>query len=218
MNRINAVLILIFAIFVICFIFIQSSAFNQARMTIDCFKKECDILRNALAEAQAIMAQQELDNLKLQKSICEYNDTINASQLNETASILMANNTQYYNNNNGPLVEMATQLDKANAELEIHASKLKVIATRLFMVTGIKTKSPSTDIDECLEKLLSVYNEYIDIERFMNSHKTNNVPSASQSIMERIRSQYDRNAALQQNNELMSDELMYVYSMIIIFI
>lgn len=45
---------------------ISISAFNQGRMTIDCYKKKCDILRNALAEAQAILAQQELDNLKLQ--------------------------------------------------------------------------------------------------------------------------------------------------------
>lgn len=105
---------------------ISTSAFNQARLTIDCFKKECDILRNALVEAQAILAQQELANLKLQKSICEYNDTLNASQLNETTNIMLPGSNN--NNNNGPLMtELTGELEKASAERDGYASKLKVI-------------------------------------------------------------------------------------------
>lgn len=172
---------------------ISISAFNQARMTIDCFKKECDILRNALAEAQAILAQQELDNLKLQKSICEYNDTINLSQLNETS-----------NNNNAPLIEVTAQLDKANAERETYASKLKAITARLSEATGIKATSPSTNIDECLEKILTIYNEFINIKRYVNSHKSTTV---SQSIIDQIQAQFDRNAELEQNNAVMDNEL-----------
>lgn len=177
---------------------ISISAFNQARMTIDCFKKECDILRNALAEAQAILAQQELDNLKLQKSICEYNDSINFSQLNETT-----NN----NNNNSPLIEMTVQLEKANTEREIYASKLEAIAAQLSVATGIEVTSTSTNFDECLEKILIIHNEFINIERYVNSHGSTKISSASQNIMEQIQSQFDRNAALEQNNGVMDNEL-----------
>lgn len=178
---------------------ISISAFNQARMTIDCFKKECDILRNALAEAQAILAQQELDNLKLQKSICEYNDSINFSQLNET--------TNNNNNNNSPLIEMTVQLEKANTEREIYASKLEAIAAQLSVATGIEVTSTSTIFDECLEKILIIHNEFINIERYVNSHESTKISSASQNIMEQIQSQFDRNAALEQNNGVMDNEL-----------
>lgn len=178
---------------------ISISAFNQARMTIDCFKKECDILRNALAEAQAILAQQELDNLKLQKSICEYNDTINFSQLNETS-----NN----NNNNTPLIEMTAQLDKANAECEMYASKLEAITARLSMATGIEVTPSSTNIDDYLEKILTAYNEFINIERYVNSHESaHKVSSVAQSIIEQIQSQFDRSAALEQSNVITDNEL-----------
>lgn len=179
---------------------ISTSVFNQARMTIDCFKKECDILRNALAEAQAILAQQELDNLKLQKSICDYNDTINASQLNETYT---------NNNNNGQLIELTAQLDKANTERDSYASKLAVITDQLAAVAGIDVTSlPTNDINECVEKVLSIYKEFIGIERYVTSHEyTKKVTPASQSILEQIQSQFNRNAALEQNNDMLDNEL-----------
>ena len=165
---------------------ISASAFHQARMTIDCFKKECDILRNALAEAQAILAQQELDNLKLQKSICDYNDTINASLLNETV-----NN----NNNNGQLIEMNAQLNKANTEREFYASKLEAITAQLSAATGIEATS---NIDENLERISTIYNDFINIERYVTNNEPTQNSSVSQSIFEKIQSQYDRNAVLEQ--------------------
>lgn len=179
---------------------ISNNVFNQARMTIDCFKKECDILRKALAEAEAILAQQELDNLKLQKSICDYNDTINASQLNETC-----NN----NNNNGPLMEITAQLEKANAERESYASKLATITAKLSAVAGINvTSSPTIDTDEWLEKVLSICEEFINIESYLTGHEfTKKVSPAPQSILEHIQSQFNRNVALQQNNEMLDNEL-----------
>lgn len=176
---------------------ISNSVFNQARMTIDCFKKECDILRNALAEAQAILAQQELDNLKLQKSICDYNDTINASQLNETCNI--------NNNNNGPLIEMTAQLDKANTERDSYASKLAVIENRLSVVARIDGTNNTLD---GLEKILAIFNEFNNIESYVINHEsTGEMSTASQSILEQIQSQFDQNAALRRSNEMMNNEL-----------
>lgn len=174
---------------------ISNSVFNQARMTIDCFKKECDILRNALVEAQAILAQQELDNLKLQKSICDYNDTINASQLNETCNI---------NNNNGPLIEITAQLDKANTERDGYASKLAALENRLSAVTGI---DGANSLDG-LEKILGIFNEFNNIESYVTNHEsTKKMSTASQSILEQIQLQFDHNAVLERNNSVLNNEL-----------
>lgn len=171
---------------------IWKSVYNQARMTIDCFTKECDILRSGLAEAQAILAQQELDNLKLQKSICDYNDTINASQLNETCNI---NNNN--NNNNGPLIEMT-------AERDVYASKLEAIENRLSAITGIDR----TNSFDGLEKILAIFNEFNNIESYVISHETTKkMSTASQSILKQIQYQFDQNAVLEQNNNVLNDEL-----------
>lgn len=98
---------------------------QQCAMTIDCLKKEMEILRSTYSALHEALAQQELDNYRLQRTICELNDTINASIMNMSASNSMMNTTQECSNNIVPRDETIASSEEPNVERDGLASQLE---------------------------------------------------------------------------------------------
>lgn len=135
------------------------NACTQARMTVDLIMKETEILRKGYNDLKMSTAVQELEHLKLQRTISEYDDTNNFSVFNETVSNSVANNTQSICNNtqsicnntqsdannlqliancdkenSSALNDLTIQLQKSNEERDNYASRLDLILKRLTSI------------------------------------------------------------------------------------
>lgn len=95
------------------------NAWTQARMTVDLVMKETELLRKGYNDLKMSIAVQELEHLKLQRTMSEYDDTVNFSVLNETASNSLANNTQSVCNNTHNITN-STYCDKEDSPSPIN--------------------------------------------------------------------------------------------------
>lgn len=124
------------------------NAWTQARMTVDLVMKETELLRKGYNDLKMSIAVQELEHLKLQRTMSEYDDTVNFSVLNETASNSLTNNTPSVCNNTHNITNstycdkedspvssnLTTELQKSNEERDSLALRLDLIIKRITSV------------------------------------------------------------------------------------
>lgn len=124
------------------------NAWTQARMTVDLVMKETELLRKGYNDLKMSIAVQELEHLKLQRTMSEYDDTVNFSVLNETASNSLTNNTPSVCNSTHNITNstycdkedcpapsnLTIELQKSNVECDIHASRLDLLLKRITNV------------------------------------------------------------------------------------
>lgn len=144
------------------------NACTQARMTVDLIMKETELLRKGYNDLKMSTAVQELEHLKLQRTISEYDDSVNFSVFNDTVSNAQSicNNTQSATNNTQLIVNecednsvpnnLTIQLQKANEERDSYASRLGLILKRLTNVIQEELSDaflPEPSEDQILDKL-----------------------------------------------------------------
>lgn len=97
------------------------NAWAQARMTVDCIMKEMDVLRTGYNDLKMKTYEQELEHLKLQKTISEFDETINFSLFNDdTESLSIGNSISICNT---PQIGMSKRRSMRNSN-----NKLSVIS------------------------------------------------------------------------------------------
>lgn len=133
---------------------------NQSRMTVEFIVKEAEVLRNGYNQLRKSSYEQDLEQLKLHKTISEFDETVNFSLFNDTASYSVANITQNnFNNtqsiangkdNDSKLNDLVAQLQKTNAEREHYASQLDLVLKHISSAIDMELPSASTEslIDE----------------------------------------------------------------------
>lgn len=202
------------------------NACSQCRLTLDFVTKEMEVLRQAYNTLRMSQAEQELEHLKLQKTICEYDETINGSVFNDTVSNSVVNNTTQFNSNNtmnlnhSPVKkdaepnELMVELQKSNEERDNYASQLESIKSKLKTVNalGEEFSSIQDDVTQILEKLVSIYAEFNGIKSFLgeNEINENKVSADSQSVLDVIKSCWNRYKDFENDNASMGNELKYV--------
>lgn len=200
------------------------NACSQCRLTLDFVTKEMEVLRQAYNTLRMSQAEQELEHLKLQKTICEYDETINGSVFNDTASISVVNNTTQLNSNNTMNLnhsektdaasnELLVELQKSNEERDNYASQLDSIKSKLKNVDalGEEFSSIQDDVTQILEKLVAIYAEFNGIKSFLgeNEINENKVSADSQSVLEVIKSCWNRYKDIENDHVSMGNELKY---------
>lgn len=199
------------------------NAWKQSTLTMDCVSKELDYIRDSYVKLQHSSALQELDNLKLQKTICEYNDTINGSLFNETASMSVVNITQQnstietaeesmtqpkkitqentiQNHSIDASNESMVQIEKPLQAMNDSATQWELMKSRLMSVMEDEASQSPPDFSEMLDKVIVAYNEFNNIKQLLES-------TDAQGVIEIIRSQIDRNATVEEEITSMGNEL-----------
>lgn len=140
---------------------ILQNIWKQCISTVDGVAKELEILRNQYVALQVNNAQQELNNLKLQKTICDYNDsincTVNGSLYNEIASTSMVNATHQDTITDTPS-KLPSKLEQPNdqyiSQLDSIRARLKSILDNDVFLSSLETsRTSSPDIHEMIDTM-----------------------------------------------------------------
>lgn len=185
---------------------------SQCRMTIDCLTREMDVLRQGYTALKMSQAEQELEHLKMHKTICQYDETINGSVFNDTVSVV--NNTNQFNSNNTMNLThcdkkdtgAAAELQKANEERDRYATQLDSIKNQLMRVTADESSTFQGDITDILNEMLSIYGEFNDIKSFLHANDINQ-NNDHQNAIGVIQSLWNRNKDNENEKDSMQNEL-----------
>lgn len=185
---------------------------SQCRMTIDCLSREMDVLRQGYTALKMSQAEQELEHLKMHKTICQYDETINGSVFNDTVSVinstnqLNSNSTMNFTHCDKKDTGAAAELQKANEERDKYATQLDSIKSQLMRVTGVESSTFQGDITDILNKLLSICGEFNGIKSFLRANDINQ-NNDDQNIIGVIESLWNRNEDNENEKDSMQNEL-----------
>lgn len=135
----------------------------QCRLVMESLQPEMNIIRTAFKSLEMEQAKQELENLKLQKTITEFDDSmINTGYFNDTASVSMADQTRV----NASCMDIDTttcaneqSLKGQNAtENSQSANESKVVATETSQasVESKQVAAESSHVEQAQERQLLI--------------------------------------------------------------
>lgn len=175
----------------------------QCRVTIDCCLNEMEVLRGAYSGLQMSQAEQELQNLRLQLTINDQNETINASLFNETVSNSVANSTQVNSshvnmtpnhaneNKNAVLNDLTIQLQKLSEERDDYASQLESIKSTLAGATDDEKLTFQDDLTQAVSRLILISKAFNGIKSFLNANEIS-VSADPESVTKSIQTSWNR--------------------------
>lgn len=134
-------------------------AYNHCRLAEQFIENELQVLRNQFMELQMSVATQELDHLKLQKTISEHDETTrNASVFNATAetSRLDANQTG-----------RGTPTENVSPPPNQNEFQLASIKQRLLTVHPNADSAESINIDDVLDKVIYGNQQYSEAIEYL---------------------------------------------------